>query len=121
MAIGTFLGLVIDCDDPVELSRFWQQMLGGNRDSTLYLSEWCALSQVPKIGYLGFQKVPEQKTVKNRVHIDIDVEAIDSAVNLAISIGATKIGEIVEEQTNWFQVMADPEGNEFCFILRRNR
>jgi hypothetical protein len=31
------------------------------------------------------------------------------------------IAEIVEEQTNFFQVMLDPEGNEFCFILRKNR
>ena len=121
MAIGKFVAAVMDCSDPLALSKFWQQLLGGDVDPRTETSEWVALSGVPGLGYLGLQKVPEQKIVKNRVHIDIDVESIDSAVNSAISIGATKIGEIVEEQTNWFQVMADPEGNEFCFILRKNR
>lgn len=121
MSIGNFLGLVIDCHDPKLLSGFWQQMLGGKRDSLLYSTEWCALSEVPKIGYLGFQKVPEQKVVKNRVHIDIDVDVIDDAVKGAVAINATVVGKVVEEQTNFFQVMLDPEGNEFCFIVRKNK
>jgi predicted enzyme related to lactoylglutathione lyase len=68
---------------------------------------------------LGFQKVPESKSIKNRVHIDVDVETIDDAVQRAIALGAEKSGEIVEEETNYFQVMLDPEKNEFCFILRK--
>jgi len=121
VAIGKFLAAVMDCSDPRILSKFWQQILGGDVDSRTETEEWVALSGVPGLGYLGFQKVPEPKAVKNRVHVDIDVESIEDAVNLAVALGAQKVAEIVEEQTNFFQVMLDPEGNEFCFILRKNR
>ena len=121
MAIGKFLAAVMDCSDPRMLSKFWQQILGGDVDSRTETAEWVALSGVPGLGYLGFQKVPEPKAVKNRVHVDIDVESIEDAANLAVALGAQKVAEIVEEQTNFFQVMLDPEGNEFCFILRKNR
>ena len=121
MAIGKFLAAVMDCNDPASLSKFWQQILGGDVDPRTETVEWVALSGVPGLGYLGFQKVPEPKAVKNRVHIDVDVESIDDAVALAVARGAKKVADVVEEQTNWFQVMLDPEGHEFCFILRKNR
>ena len=121
MAIGKFLAAVMDCNDPVTLSKFWQQILGGVVDSRTETAEWVALSGVPGLGYLGFQKVPELKAIKNRVHIDVDVESIEVAVGLAVALGAKKMAGVIEEQTNWFQVMLDPEGNEFCFILRKNR
>ena len=121
MAIGKFLAAVMDCSDPLALSKFWQQILGGDVDSRTETAEWVALSGVPGLGYLSFQKVPERKEVKNRVHLDVDVESIDDAVALAVALGAKKVAGVVEEQTNWFQVMLDPDGNEFCFILRKNR
>ncbi len=121
MAIGKFLATVMDCRDPLALSKFWQLILGGDVDSRTETSEWVALSGVPGLGYLGFQKVPERKAVKNRVHVDVDVESIDDAVAAAVALGAKKVAGVIEEQTNWFQVMLDPDGNEFCFILRKNR
>ncbi|MFM8947877.1 MAG: VOC family protein [Acidimicrobiaceae bacterium] len=120
MAIGKFLAAVMDCRDPLALSTFWKQILGGDVDSELATAEWVALSGVPGLGYLGFQKVPEKKAVKNRVHFDVEVKSIDDAVVPAIAIGARRVAGVVEEQTNYFQVMLDPEGNEFCFILRKN-
>jgi hypothetical protein len=121
VAIGKFLAAVMDCSDPLALSKFWQQILGGDVDSRTETSEWVALSGVPGLGYLGFQKVSERKAVKNRVHLDVDVESIDDAVAAAVALGAKKVAGVVEEQTNWFQVMLDPDENEFCFILRKNR
>ena len=120
MPLGEFLGLVIDCDDPSGLSDFWQQLVGGERDAALYSLDWRALAGVPKIGYLGFQKVPEAKAVKNRVHVDIDIDDLRLATEKAVALGAKVHGEVIEESTNFFQVMTDPEGNEFCFILRKN-
>ncbi|MEY2780091.1 MAG: hypothetical protein RL623_1271 [Actinomycetota bacterium] len=116
-----FLAVVIDCKDPGSLSDFWQSMLGGEKDPRTASTEWIALSGVPGLGYLCFQKVPEVKTVKNRVHLDIYVESLDESIKKSLSLGALKIREVVEEATNFFQVMADPEGNEFCFILRKNK
>jgi predicted enzyme related to lactoylglutathione lyase len=79
--------------------------------------DYLMLENVPTIGMMGFQKVPEAKQVKNRVHLDLDVPDIDVAIESSIQIGATRHGVVHEEPANFFQVMSDPEGNEFCFIL----
>ena len=121
MATGRFLAAVIDCSNPISLRAFWQQILGGEVDTRTHAVDWVALSGVPGLGYIGFQKVPEKKIVKNRLHFDVDVASIEDAVNLAVALGAKKIATVVEEETNLFQVMLDPEGNEFCFILRKSK
>lgn len=121
MPIGKHLAVVFDCKDPKQLSYFWQRMLGGEIDPRNLTSEWVTLANIPGMGNMGFQKVPEFKMAKNRLHLDIDVESIDVSVNESVDLGAKKVGELVEESTNFFQVMTDPEGNEFCFILRKNK
>ena len=75
------------------------------------------LEDVPTIGMMGFQEVPEGKQVKNRKHLDLEVQDIEEAVTLRTRLGATRHGIVHEEPANFFQVMSDPEGNEFCFIL----
>ena len=73
---------------------------------------------------LLFQKVPEGKTVKNRVHLDVNVtehgasieeqrKVIDAEVERLIALGATRF-EDFDEPTGTWTVMQDPEGNEFC-------
>ena len=77
--------------------------------------EWVALE--PPTGItVSFQLVPEAKIVKNRVHLDIDVGDLEEAAEAAIAIGASRVGEVVYDEMGGFQVMADPEGNEFCLI-----
>ncbi len=111
--IGRLDEVVIDCHDPVLLAEFWQRILGGYivRQS----HEWVALE--PPTGItVSFQLVPEQKSVKNRVHLDVDVGDLDDAVTATVAAGGTKVGEVVYDEMGGFQVMADPEGNEFCLI-----
>ncbi len=111
--IGRLDEVVIDCHDPALLAGFWQAVLGGYivRQS----HEWVALE--PPTGItVSFQLVPEDKAVKNRVHLDIDVADLDEATAAAESLGATRLGEVVYDEFGGFQVMADPEGNEFCFV-----
>jgi hypothetical protein len=60
--------------------------------------------------------VPEAKTVKNRVHLDVDVPDLEDAVAASLPWGAVRVGEVVYDELGGFQVMQDPEGNEFCFI-----
>lgn len=115
------LAVTFDCHDPAALSTFWRNLVGGTVEPATLSDEWVGLFDVPVFGYLGFQKVPEGKAVKNRVHLDLDVDDIDRAVAASTAIGAARVGDPVEEPTNWFQVMRDPEGNEFCFILRKSR
>jgi predicted enzyme related to lactoylglutathione lyase len=111
--IGRLDEVVIDCLDPMALAEFWQGVLGGY--VTRQSHEWVALE--PPTGVtVSFQLVPEAKVMKNRVHLDIDVHDLEIAVAAALELGATRLGEVVYDEIGGFQVMADPEGNEFCFI-----
>jgi len=112
--IGHLDEVVIDCRDTVRLAEFWQGVLGGTiqRQSR----EWVAL--YPPTGItVSFQEVPERKAVKNRVHLDVKVDDLDMAARAAEVLGATRIGVPRPDPVGGFQVMADPEGNEFCFIV----
>ena len=113
--------MVFDCADTDALARFWQGIVGGTIDLRTASPTWLSLDSVDGFVKLSFQKVPEGKAVKNRVHLDLDVDDLDTAVKTAVGLGARVVGDVVEEPTNWFQVMLDIEGNEFCFILRKNR
>lgn len=113
---GVTVSLVIDCSEPDRLVRFWQELLGGSVNEQTRSSTWVMLEGVPSLGYLGFQKVPEAKQTKNRVHIDLVVTDLADRVRRAVDLGGVLQGSVVEEPTNWFQVMQDPEGNEFCFV-----
>ncbi|WP_049572613.1 VOC family protein [Nonomuraea sp. SBT364] len=105
--------IVIDCHDPRSLVRFWAALLGG--DPVDRAPDWSFVDP-PGTVRLAFQQVPEDKAGKNRLHLDVDVEAIAPAVARARELGATPVGETVTDDQGSFRVMADPEGNEFCFV-----
>ncbi|NNH68726.1 glyoxalase/bleomycin resistance/dioxygenase family protein [Nocardia uniformis] len=65
---------------------------------------------------LLFQDVPEKKTVKNRLHIDIHSGPVDLAtlVDRLEALGATRVREVDQGPAGHWWVMRDPEGNEFC-------
>ncbi|HEY0167073.1 MAG TPA: VOC family protein [Jatrophihabitans sp.] len=99
--------LVIDCAEPEPLARWWASVLGGELQSG-HGGWWLSKAPGVPFEYLVFVPVPEAKTVKNRVHWD--VEASDP--QLLVDAGATLLrprgGDI-----GW-HVLADPAGNEFC-------
>lgn len=105
----------------MRLARFWRELVGGEIDERTLSESWVGLGGVPHWRNIGFQKVPEGKSAKNRVHVDLDVEDLEVAIRAATAIGARVVGSVIEESTNWFQVMTDIEDNEFCFILRKAR
>jgi hypothetical protein len=132
--------VVIDCADPQRVARFWAELVhyelehhddmirsliaqGLVRDDetveidgALFFKSAVALSdpngQRPR---LLFQVVPEAKTVKNRLHLDIRIgdEHRDAEVERAKALGATFLWNGNEGPNRWV-TMADPEGNEFC-------
>jgi predicted enzyme related to lactoylglutathione lyase len=53
--------------------------------------------------------------VKNRVHIDLDVPDLDTAVSRVLELGGNKLRELHEYGIKW-AVMGDPNGNEFCLV-----
>ncbi|MEO7263251.1 MAG: VOC family protein [Jatrophihabitantaceae bacterium] len=99
--------LVIDCADPEPLARWWASVLGGELESGD--GDWW-LSKVPgaPFEYVVFGSAPEAKTVKNRVHWDVEApdpqRLIDAGATLLRPRGA---------DISW-HVLADPAGNEFC-------
>ena len=74
-----------------------------------------AIRELGGAARLLLQKVPEGKTVKNRMHVDVNVgkEHIDATVERLTALGATELWK-VDEPGAFHTTMADPEGNEFC-------
>jgi predicted enzyme related to lactoylglutathione lyase len=112
--IGRLDEVVVDCADPARLATFWQAVVGG--EIVRQSGEWVAVVGPAQIT-IGFQRVPEAKAVKNRVHLDIAVDDLELAAAAAEALGAQRVGAPVPDPVGGFQVMLDPEGNEFCFIV----
>ena len=106
--------LAIDCTDPPGLAHWWRRVLGGTVEvhpqgyATLHTPEGLALDFLP---------VPEPKTGKNRLHLDVRSRDFATAVEQALALGATPADDIYAGG-RW-QVLRDPEGNEFCLLRPR--
>jgi hypothetical protein len=114
-----FSELCIDCTDPVRLADFWCGVLG--YQITEKDDEAVEIAEEPgAMPTLLFVTVPEGKTVKNRIHIDVsprDREQEEEVARIE-ALGARRI-DIGQGEVSWV-VMADPEDNEFC-VLRTRR
>lgn len=101
--------LVVDCADPEAQARWWSTVLAGNcgHDDA---HPWWWVDEIPGAPFenLVFQPVPEPKTVKNRVHLDVTAADLPPLVDAGAAVLRKRDDEI-----QW-TVMADPEGNEFC-------
>jgi predicted enzyme related to lactoylglutathione lyase len=108
------LGLVLDCADPERLAEFWAPALGYVSLGTAgaYVALYPDGTPGPK---LLLQRVDEPKTVKNRMHFDIEVPDIHAEAERLVALGATKVSEgpCSEHGSTWL-LMTDPDGNEFC-------
>jgi catechol 2,3-dioxygenase-like lactoylglutathione lyase family enzyme len=117
VGIGQLRTVVVDCRDPAPLAEFWSAVLGV--EIAFAADDWISLRGAgPGYPRVAFQRVPESKVTKNRLHLDVWVPDIVAATAAAETLGATRIGGLVPEQESPepFQVMADPAGNEFCFV-----
>ena len=99
----------MDCQDPAALAEFWSLVLGG--EPVHRNDEWSFIDP-PGWTRLAFQRVPENKQGKNRLHIDVHVAASAAAE----ALGAVRIGTIHTDTVGTFQVLQDPEGNEWCVV-----
>jgi Glyoxalase-like domain len=143
--MATGIQVVIDCADPDRLARFWADALHYTiqdppegfatwpdflRDRGIPEADWNKASAVvdPDGGgpRVYFQRVPEGKVVKNRVHLDLNVggghaagieenqRRVDAEVDRLRGIGAMVFRPGSVEDGEYWVVMQDPEGNEFC-------
>ena len=65
---------------------------------------------------VAFQRVPEGKAAKNRLHLDVEVADIAAATQEAEALGATRVGHRHDDTAGSFQVLLDIEGNEWCVV-----
>ena len=119
--VSRFTELCIDSTNPRELARFWAEVLGWRIENEADDEDEIELVD-PDGGKptLLFVRVPEAKTVKNRLHIDVNARDREQAeeVERLLGLGATLADVGQGDDVTWV-VMADPEGNEFCVLRSR--
>jgi len=138
--------VTFDCADPGALAEFWCEVLGyqvqpppaGYDSWDKALHAWgvppeehdSRSAALPPGGESGprlfFQRVPEGKTAKNRLHLDVRaapgsaggerMAALDAEATRLVDLGATRVRRVDPDgrMETGFVVMQDPEGNEFC-------
>jgi hypothetical protein len=125
MAVMWTLGC--DAVDPHRLAAFWADALGYVPEPGYAEPDGASIIDPEGVGpAIGFLRVPERKTAKNRMHIDIRVAGeppwdptgrerlIRAKVDSLVAVGATRIREQRYGDELGHVVMLDPEGNEFC-------
>jgi predicted enzyme related to lactoylglutathione lyase len=107
--------LVLDTTDLERASRFWTHLLGVQ--VLTRESEWIDFTPLGGDGLsLALQLVPEEKVVKNRLHLDLATPDVVVAGERAALLGATPLGPLHTGDGSPWRVWCDPEGNEFCFV-----
>jgi hypothetical protein len=106
----------VDARDPSALGPWWREALG-----------WVVINDDPdefeirpaedRLPGLLFVPVPEEKTTKNRLHLDFRPDDRDAEVERLLALGATR-ADVGQGEQSWV-VLADPEGNEFCVLGSR--
>ena len=117
-AIGSFDGLVIDGADTFALAGFWSALMATQIDEVANDGHYIDLEATDRIPVLRFQRVPETKTVKNRLHLDIEVQDLEGSIARVRELGGSVVHDVRTEYGWDYAVLADPEGNEFCAIKR---
>jgi predicted enzyme related to lactoylglutathione lyase len=104
-----------DCADPYALARFWSEVIGHPVDAGFVPGDAEVVIEPPGGPRLYFQAVPEEKTVKNRVHVCLQPgdRDRDSEVDRLLALGA-KVFEDHRAPDGGWVVLLDPAGNEFC-------
>ena len=102
----SFKDLCIDATDPEVQARFWAAALGLRAEPTG--GDFRLVGEVPE-HTLWVNKVPEPRSVKQRVHIDVHVAAVSDLI---------KLGAIIVDEAQPWTVLADPEGGELCAFVR---
>ncbi|MEV6488989.1 VOC family protein [Actinoplanes sp. NPDC051633] len=115
--------IVVDCSHPASVARFWAAVLDDYAVAPYTEEELARIGGDPEndpsvlVEPAGdgprffFVLVPEAKTVKNRLHLDLRAEDFDAELDRLIGLGAMVFADLPE-----WTVLQDPEGNEFCLL-----
>ncbi|WP_328884934.1 VOC family protein [Streptomyces sp. NBC_00316] len=120
-----FTELAVDCHDPESLAAFWREVLDfkviDRNEVKVEIGSWVPTVEDVRARQMSptllFIRVPEARTVKNRLHLGVSPidGSTDDEVTRLLGLGATKTDAGQDPDRSWV-VMADPEGNEFCVL-----
>lgn len=127
--------IVFDCRHPASLARFWAEALD---DYDVAPYDDAELDRLHSLGIAGpeddptvlvaprgpgprlfFQLVPEGKVVKNRVHLDLRCDDVQTEVARLVALGAHGVGPVDDRLGDTNHLLTDPEGNELCCAQER--
>ncbi len=111
--------LSVDAVDPRPVAAFWENALSWRRtsedDDEIVLEPPAGSPEDGVVPDLLFLRVPEGKSVKNRLHLDLRPSDQDAEVARLEQLGARRVSVGQDQAVTWV-VMADPDGNEFCVL-----
>lgn len=115
---SSIYNITVDSADPYELAQFWSDVLGKPvHPDNEPADEEVGIPLTDDGGELLFIKVPEGKTVKNRMHLCLQpTSRRDEEVVRLVDRGATLADDRREPDGTGWAVLLDPEGNEFCVL-----
>ena len=106
--------VVIDCNYLEDMTSFWESITGydvASKDD----GHARLVDPAGRAPALYLQRVPELRTTKNRLHLDLEAADLAAAVADAQALGARRLRSFSEPGDRWV-VLVDPEGNEFCLV-----
>lgn len=113
--------LCVDSQDSARIATFWEAALGWRRtheeDDEVVLEPPAGSPEDGVVPDLLFGWVPEDKTIKNRLHLDLRPDDQEAEVNRLIGLGARRVSVGQGPEVSWV-VLSDPDGNEFCVLKR---
>jgi hypothetical protein len=109
----------IDSTDPARVAPFWEQALGWRRTydtaDEVVLEPPAGSREAGVSPDIMFARVPEEKSVKNRLHIDLRPDDQAAEVARLEALGARRVSVGQGDDVTWV-VLADPDGNELCVL-----
>ena len=111
---STFFGLSYDSNDAAAVAEFWSGVLGGTVAAGASPDN-AAVEASDAWPRIAFHRVPEGKTVKNRLHLDLAAADFDAEADRLLALGARRLNDVAVGETRW-TTFADIEGNEFDLI-----
>ncbi|MBN9621041.1 MAG: VOC family protein [Actinobacteria bacterium] len=115
--VSAMHNVTVDCEQPMLLARFWAEALGWNVYCYYFPEVLVAASFPPVQGpTMLFIPVPEPRTVKNRLHLDLRPtdRTRDEEVDRLLGLGARLVEDHRQPDGSGWVWLADPEGNDFC-------
>jgi catechol 2,3-dioxygenase-like lactoylglutathione lyase family enzyme len=104
--------VMLDCNDLEKEAAFWKEILGLEQKQRF--PGYIFFSRLGEKGpRLALQQVPEPKSVKNRMHLDLVTADPEALIARVLDLGGTRVADHETDGMHW-TIMGDPEGNEFC-------